>query len=123
MCVLRVRMHAFRWIGMAGVFAGLVVVGLSDMFFGEKKSETASSEEILGDAMIVVSQLIVACQMVYEQKYVMKYDVPALLAVGLEGLFGGVFLGNSTCAYVLHKSGSDILQGSIRPTREHTFCI
>lgn len=38
--------------------------------------------------LIVCAQVIVAVQMVYEQKYVMKYDVPALMAVGLEGLFG-----------------------------------
>lgn len=38
-----------------------------------------------GDLLIIMAQIIVAIQMVYEQKYVMKYDVPALLAVGLEG--------------------------------------
>lgn len=38
--------------------------------------------------LIICAQVIVAVQMVYEQKFVMKYDVPALMAVGLEGLFG-----------------------------------
>ncbi len=34
-----------------------------------------------------MSQVIVAIQMVYEQKFLHKYNVPALLAVGLEGPF------------------------------------
>lgn len=32
-----------------------------------------------------MAQIIVAIQMVYEQKYLLQYDVPALFAVGLEG--------------------------------------
>ncbi len=40
-----------------------------------------------GDLLIVMAQIIVAAQMVYEQKYVTKYDVPALLAVGCEGMW------------------------------------
>lgn len=32
-----------------------------------------------------MAQIIVAVQMVYEQKFIMKYNIPPLLAVGLEG--------------------------------------
>ncbi|VDO29959.1 unnamed protein product [Heligmosomoides polygyrus] len=39
-----------------------------------------------------MAQIIVAIQMVYEQKYLIQYDVPALFAVGLEGLFGMTIL-------------------------------
>ena len=34
------------------------------------------------------AQVIVASQMVYEEKFVTKYNVPALQAVGWEGTFG-----------------------------------
>ena len=34
-----------------------------------------------------MAQVIVATQMVYEQKYVMHYNVPALQAVGWEGYY------------------------------------
>merc|ERR1711990_798610 len=34
------------------------------------------------------SQVIVASQMVYEEKFITKYNVPALQAVGWEGTFG-----------------------------------
>ncbi len=42
---------------------------------------------ILGDLLIIMAQIIVAIQMVTEQVFLERYDVPPLLAVGLEGLF------------------------------------
>jgi len=41
---------------------------------------------VLGDLLITMAQIIVAIQMVTEQKFLMQFDVPPLLAVGLEGL-------------------------------------
>merc|ERR1719430_876474 len=43
---------------------------------------------LLGDILIFGSQVIVASQMVYEEKFITKYNVPALQAVGWEGAFG-----------------------------------
>lgn len=45
-----------------------------------------------GDLLIIMAQIIVAIQMVTEQLFLERYDVPPLLAVGLEGLFGMVVL-------------------------------
>lgn len=42
----------------------------------------------VGDLLIFCSQIIVATQMVYEEKFISKYNVPALQAVGWEGTFG-----------------------------------
>merc|ERR1711936_968500 len=42
----------------------------------------------VGDILIFCSQIIVASQMVYEEKFITKYNVPALQAVGWEGTFG-----------------------------------
>merc|ERR1719350_836811 len=42
----------------------------------------------VGDLLIFCSQIIVATQMVYEEKFITKYNVPALQAVGWEGTFG-----------------------------------
>jgi hypothetical protein len=39
----------------------------------------------LGNLLIIMAQIIVAIQMVTEQKFLLQYDVPPLLAVGLEG--------------------------------------
>ena len=42
----------------------------------------------VGDLLIFCSQVIVASQMVYEEKFISKYNVPALQAVGWEGTWG-----------------------------------
>ncbi|KAI1719955.1 eamA-like transporter family domain-containing protein [Ditylenchus destructor] len=84
---LRARLQAFKWLGMALVMAGLVVVGVSDIMFDNNPADDINAI-ITGDLLIIMAQIIVAIQMVTEQKFVLQYDVPPLLAVGLEGLFG-----------------------------------
>lgn len=37
-----------------------------------------------------MAQIVAAAQMVIEQKFLVQYDVPPLLAVGLEGWFVGL---------------------------------
>jgi len=54
----------------------------------EPPSNHSSNEQFLGDILIVCAQVIVATQMVYEEKFITKYQVPALQAVGWEGTFG-----------------------------------
>ena len=115
-CVLRRRLQAYRWVGILFVIAGLAIVGLCDIlykpkddpptptpnatepyfsaeFFGtlggsEAGGNHSSNEQLIGDLLIVCAQVIVATQMVYEEKFISKYDVPALQAVGWEGTFG-----------------------------------
>lgn len=50
------------------------------------------SNVILGDILIIIAQLITACQLVYEELFVIKLDIPALQMVGYEGLFGFIVL-------------------------------
>lgn len=59
---------------------------LDELSGGEKNK--SSSDILLGDIMIVCAQVLVASQMVYEEKFITKYNVPALQAVGWEGTFG-----------------------------------
>uniref|UniRef100_A0A1I8A5W8 TPT domain-containing protein n=1 Tax=Steinernema glaseri TaxID=37863 RepID=A0A1I8A5W8_9BILA len=88
---LNSKLKGYKWLGMGFVTLGLVVVGLTDILFSDNKS-TDINAVITGDLLIIMAQIIVAIQMVYEQKYLEKYDVPALFAVGLEGLFGMTIL-------------------------------
>lgn len=85
---------------MGFVTIGLVVVGLSNILFNENSKDDINAIItgffeitfffiiiILGNLLIIMAQIIVAIQMVTEQKFVLQYDVPPLLAVGLEGFF------------------------------------
>ncbi len=40
---------------------------------------------MIGDSLIVVAQLLAAAQIVYEEKFICRYDVSPILACGLEG--------------------------------------
>lgn len=50
------------------------------------------SNVLLGDVLIIIAQLITACQMVYEEMFIVKLDIPPLQMVGFEGVFGFVVL-------------------------------
>jgi len=45
-------------------------------------------DPVLGDILVVVAQIAAALQFIIEEKYLAKYRVPALLGVGLEGMWG-----------------------------------
>ncbi|KAK2175086.1 hypothetical protein NP493_753g00007 [Ridgeia piscesae] len=90
---LRSRIRIYMWIGMMLIVFGLLFVGVSDVMFGGTSTGTGLNGIISGDLLIIMAQIIVATQMVYEQKFIMKYNVPALQAVGWEGFFGASVLG------------------------------
>jgi len=54
----------------------------------EPSCKNDTTNIFVGDLLIFCSQVIVASQMVYEEKFITKYNVPALQAVGWEGTFG-----------------------------------
>ncbi|KHJ76658.1 hypothetical protein OESDEN_23722 [Oesophagostomum dentatum] len=81
------RIPWFKWFGMLTVIIGLVVVGVTDVVYGDESKHT-SSEIMIGNILCVSSQIVVALQLVLEEKYLHQYDVEPLFAVGLEGEFG-----------------------------------
>jgi len=81
-------LRAREWIGMLIVISGLSVVGASDFIFGGNGNNNSLNSIITGDLLIIMAQIVTASQMVWEEKFVNKHNVPALQAVGWEGLFG-----------------------------------
>ena len=100
--VLRRRLQPYRWLGIVFVIIGLSIVGLCDIlfkpenidpnsnsnpanssniheFYGvskpriEEPSNHTGNEQLIGDVLIVCAQVIVASQMVYEEKIVSRY--------------------------------------------------
>ncbi|KAI4491113.1 hypothetical protein M0802_010423 [Mischocyttarus mexicanus] len=76
-----------EWTGIVFVIIGLALVGISDMMI--RKDDDVSLNSILtGDLLIICAQVITAIQMVVEEKFIAGQDIPALQAVGWEGIFG-----------------------------------
>lgn len=81
------KLDCSQWIGICVTIAGLIVVGLADLLSGPGSGKSLS-DVITGDLLIIMAQIIVAIQMVLEEKFVYKHNVHPLRAVGTEGLFG-----------------------------------
>lgn len=80
-----------RWEGLFFVSLGIFVVGLSGVL--KNKSEQIDMKfSFIGILLVVSAQILSALQYVIEEKIMHKYKTPALLAVGLEGLFGSIFI-------------------------------
>ncbi|CAO2604082.1 Solute carrier family 35 member F6 [Lemmus lemmus] len=85
------RLAPSQWVGILATIAGLVVVGLADLL-SKHDSQHKLSDVITGDLLIIMAQIIVAIQMVLEEKFVYRHNVHPLRAVGIEGFFGFVIL-------------------------------
>ncbi|XP_075782081.1 solute carrier family 35 member F6 [Pelodiscus sinensis] len=111
-----------QWLGILVTIAGLVVVGLADLL-SSRDATHKLSEVITGDLLIIMAQVIVAIQMVLEEKFVFKHDVHPLRAVGTEGFFGFVILSLLLIPMYYIPAGS--FSGSPRRVLEDTpdaFC-
>ncbi|PNF37656.1 Solute carrier family 35 member F6 [Cryptotermes secundus] len=92
-----------EWGGIFLVIGGLALVGVSDFFTPSESVELtnvpapasnhSTGQVVLGDMLIIGAQVVAASQMVLEEKFVSGLDIPALQAVGWEGLFGFSILG------------------------------
>ncbi|XP_031621338.1 solute carrier family 35 member F6 [Contarinia nasturtii] len=101
---LQRRLIAREWTGIFIIVVGLAMVGMADML-ESGDSGKSRNDIITGDLLILAAQVITAVQMVYEEKYVAGMDIPALQAVGYEGLFGFATLGALLVPFYYIKVG------------------
>lgn len=85
------KLFAFHIAGMLLVLCGLLMVGASSVL-DTSSSTSGASNPLLGNIFVVCAQVVVAIQMVVEEKLIGNYNVPALQAVGLEGIFGTIIV-------------------------------
>nr|XP_012152488.1 PREDICTED: solute carrier family 35 member F6 isoform X2 [Megachile rotundata] len=114
------RLGSREWIGIGMVIVGLALVGLSDIITMEDANNSINSI-LTGDLLIICAQVITAIQMVVEEKFVAGQNIPALQAVGWEGVFGFI----SICIIMIplnfiHASPpfADNSQGTLEATKD-----
>lgn len=94
------------WVGMLTVIVGLLLVGLADIVFGSKdSSKTDTNGIIAGDLLIIMAQIIVSVQMVYEERVINRRNIHPLAAVGWEGFWGAIVLGLLLIPFYYIKAG------------------
>ena len=92
---LKRKQYAYHWVGVALVVVGAAIVGTQGEICkpeGGSSSTTDASKAAIGNIIIVLAQIVVATQMVIEEKLISDANLPALKVVGLEGLFGFITL-------------------------------
>ena len=102
-----------KWVSMAIIIFGLIIVGLADIIQPSKhnligvamsvdnssykgchckESEYVISKEVGGNILVVISQIFLALQFVYEEKILNSYEVEPLQAVVCDGFYGLIFM-------------------------------
>jgi drug/metabolite transporter (DMT)-like permease len=95
------KLVGYHWMGMFVVLLGLASVGGAAFIGG---TSGGMPHQILGDLMIICAQVIVAIQMVVEEKLMGMCKTPALQAVGWEGFFGCIYMA-IFCVIFSHTNG------------------
>jgi len=87
------ELQRFKWFGIFVVVIGLSIIGVCDFIYSDGGETFDTNGIIAGDLLILLALSISSFQLVYEEKFVNKHDIPALKAVGWEGIFGFMVLG------------------------------
>lgn len=73
---------------MTGLPRGLLGVSEATDASNKAANPDGASAPLFGDLLVICAQMFAALQFILEEKFLVKYRVPALLAVGLEGMWG-----------------------------------
>ena len=123
--ILKRRLHSHHWLGMVLIVVGAALVGASSLLMkdpapgggggggrfsaltgllfsdgagssGGGGGASAAPNPLLGNTLVVLAQVLNAMQFILEEKYLVQYRAPVLLAVGLEGAWGLVICALAT---------------------------
>jgi uncharacterized membrane protein len=122
---LKRTIHRYQWFGVLLVLAGTAAVGLSSVVCKDScasgSSSAADSKAMVGNVLIIVAQVIVAVQMVVEEKLLGGYDVPALQCVGWEGFWGATVTSIAlVIMYYISTAGTPMCQFNTGPNTTST---
>ena len=95
-CFLKKKLKRFHWVGLALNICALGVVGTASVFDPATSHQSgtvvSTAYQILGIGLIVLGQAVQAAQFVVEEKLMADMSAPPLLIVGMEGIWGFLFM-------------------------------
>ena len=83
--LLKKKFKKIQKLGIAGVFFGLVLVGLSNIY---SYNPRFAPRPLLGNSLVIIAQLFLAMMFVYEECILKDYEVQVWEIVGWEGIWG-----------------------------------
>ena len=96
-----------KWIGVLIIVGGVATVGLGDFLFEKNKH---ALNAILGDAFALSAMIFWATQLTYEEKFVKKYNINPIHALGLKGIFSFLILTSLLVGFYFLKVPFDMGQ-------------
>lgn len=110
MIFLRKRYTIYQSISLFIIFAGISVVGISNMIKSNDNLKEDNTANLIGIGMILLAQIFTASQYVIEEKIMQDKRISPLLAVGIEGLIGtSLVLIISPIYFIVRKINVSIL--------------
>lgn len=109
---LKTQVYSHHLLGIMVCILGFILVGIASVVRTSGEDTTggpAAGSVLLGIIMVVASLFVQAGQFVYEEVLFTHYEVPPQRMVGIEGLFGIVFLFNWTMIFSFIKCPSNDL--------------
>jgi len=96
--ILKRSLFSHQWTGILLITVGSALVGAASVLMDNKKgnfmihnnttSPQLPSNPLLGNALVILAQVFQAIQFIVEEKFLVKYHTPVLLAIGSEGIWG-----------------------------------
>jgi len=84
--ILRKKLMRHHWMGVGLIVIGIALVGVAAVYMSNSGSN--NKDPVLGIIFLLFSQLFTGLLMISEEKFLSKYYIPPMQAVGLEGLWG-----------------------------------
>jgi len=85
---LKRKLYSFHWIGILITFIGLGIVGASSLLATDSRVESTTGEMLFGFMMLGIGLLANSTQIVVEELFLKKRNIPPALVVGSEGAWG-----------------------------------
>lgn len=90
--LFKMKLERRHIVGGGLALAGLVVVGLSELFDQKPGQQSEFSKEVIGYAFMIVSLFFNGFLYAYEQLLMRKHSINPMEMVGGEGVFGMIFV-------------------------------
>merc|ERR1711904_270947 len=87
----------FHWAGTALCVLGIVCVGYANVQAATTPGQSAATSSdptmiFVGMSLVLLGQLVQSCQIICEEYLLQDADMPEMMIVGLEGVWGVVMM-------------------------------
>jgi len=103
---LKRHIHRIQWIGIAMMVFALVIVGISGIM-NDSDTNHSWSDRLKGMAMVICGLVFQGGQLVYDEYLIKELNIPIMIVLGMEGVWGVLISLLIVCPFCLIVPGKD----------------